>query len=144
METDLRVAILGSDLDRSLQGMVVAAGFSVLVLVVSFLPLAAGAVVEPGLVIAGFGLASWWAYDNSGLAVSVTLVSGPVIARLTYFWWVYLGRPAPVSLPLSFTGHGAWEMWLPVAVALGIIAFVTGGVVRRSRRLIPRTSQKGV
>jgi hypothetical protein len=59
METDLRVAILGSDLDRSLQGMVVAAGFSVLVLVVSFLPLAAGAVVEPGLVIAGFGLASW-------------------------------------------------------------------------------------
>lgn len=141
MEIDLQAAILGTDLSRSLQGILVAVGLSILVLAVSFLPLAAGAVVEPGLVIIGFGLASWWADDNSGLAVSVTLVSGPVIARLTYFWWLYLERPAPVSLPLSFAGHGAWEMWLPVALSLGIIAFITGVVVRRSRRLIPLTSR---
>jgi hypothetical protein len=143
METDLRAAILGTDLNRSLQGVLVGVGLSVLVLVVSFLPLAAGAVVEPGLVIVGFGLASWWAYDNSGLAVSVILVSGPVIARLTYFWWLYLGDPAPVSLPLSFAGHGAWEMWLPVALLLGSIAFTTGVVVRRSRHLILQTSRTG-
>jgi hypothetical protein len=136
MEIDLRTAVLGSDTSRSLQGIFVAVGLSVLVLVVSFLSLAAGAVVEPGLVIAGFGLASWWAYNNSGLAVSVTIVAGPVIARLTYFWWLYLGRAAPVSLPLSFAGHGAWQMWLPVALSLGIIAFATGVVVRRSRRLV--------
>jgi hypothetical protein len=142
MEIDRRTAILGTDLNRSLQGVLVAVGLSVLVLVVSFLPLAAGAVVEPGLVVVGFGLASWWAYDNSGLAVSVTLVSGPVIARLTYFWWFYLGRPAPVSLPLSFAGHGAWEMWLPVALSLSLIAFITGVVVRRSRHLIPRIGHK--
>lgn len=143
METNLQAAILGSNLNRSLQGVLVAAGLSVLVLVVSLLPVAAGAVVEAGLVFVGFGLASWWAYDNSGFAVSVILVSGPVIARLTYFWWLYLGRPAPVSLPLSFAGHGAWVMWLPLALLLGSIAFTTGVVVRRSRRLGPQTSRSG-
>jgi len=141
MEIDLQAAILGTDLSRSLQGILVAAGFSVLVLVISFLPLAAGAVVEPGLVVIGFGLASWWAYDNSGFAVCLSLVSGPVIARLAYFWWLYLGRPAPVSLPLSFSGHGAWEMWLPVTLLLGVIAFITGVAVRRSLHLIPLTTR---
>jgi hypothetical protein len=135
MEIDLPTAVLGSDTSRSWQGILVGVGLSVLVLIVSFLPLSAGAVVEPGLVIAGFGLASWWAYENSGLAISMVLVTGPVIARLTYFWWLYLGRAAPVSLPLSFAGHGAWEMWIPVALSLGVIAFVTGVVARRSRRL---------
>lgn len=86
-----------------------AVGLAVLVLIVSVLPLAAGAVVEPGLVVVGFGLASWWAYDNSGIAVSVILVLAPVVARLTYFWWLYPGQP-PVSLPLSFVGHAAREM----------------------------------
>jgi hypothetical protein len=143
METDIQAALLGADLIRSIQGMLVAVGLSVLVVLISFLPFAAGPVVEPGLVFVGFGLASWWAYDNSGLAVSVALVSGPVIARLTYFWWLYRGRPAPVALPLSFAGHGAWEMWLPVALSLGIIAFVTGLGIRRTRPLILQTSGSG-
>ncbi|WP_276273050.1 hypothetical protein [Haloarcula litorea] len=143
MGTDLRAAALGADLDRSLQGVLVAVGLSLLVLVVSFLPVAAGAVVEPGLVIVGFGLASWWAYDNSGLVVSVALVSGPVVARLTYFWWLSLGRPTPVTLPLSFAGQGAWAMWLPVALSLGVVAFAAGVVVRRGRRLVPLAARSG-
>lgn len=144
METDLQAVVLGNDLNRSLQGILCAAGLSVLVLLASFLPIAAGAIIEPGLVIVGFGLASWWAYDNDGFVVCLALVSGPVIARLTYFWWLYLGRPAPVALPLSFSGHGAWEMWLPVGLALGTVAFAVGVAVRRTRRLIPLLSRSEV
>jgi hypothetical protein len=110
-----------------------------LVLAVSFLPLAVGTVGELALVVVGFGLAGWWAYDNSGLAVSLTLVAAPVLARLTYFWWRSRGRPAPVALPLSFAGHGAWRMWLPVALSLGIVAFTAGVVARRRRGLIKKS-----
>ena len=134
MEIALRAALLGSDRERSLQGVLVAAGVSVLVLVISFLPLAAGAIVEPGLVTVGFGLASWWAYNNSGLAVSVTLMLAPVVARLTYYWWLYLGQPSPVALPLSFGGAGAWVMWIPLALSLGVIAFGAGVILRWGRQ----------
>lgn len=134
MEVDLRAALLGTSRGRSVQGIVVAAGLAALVLAVSFLPFAVDTVLDLGLVIGGFGLASWWAYVNDGLAVSVALVLGPVGARLTYYSWIYLDRPAPVALPLSFGGHGAWEMWIPLAVVLGVIAFVVGVTYRWGRR----------
>lgn len=140
MEIDLHTALVGTDRERSLQGILVAAGVSALVLVISFLPLSAGAIVEPGLVIVGFGLASWWAYDNSGLTVSVTLMLAPVVARLTYYWWLYLGQPSPVALPLSFGGAGAWEMWIPLALLLGVIAFEAGVILRWGRRFVARKS----
>ena len=140
MAVDIRTALFGRDRERSLQGVLVAAGVSALVLVVSFLPLAAGAVLEPGLVVAGVGLASWWAYDNSGLAVSVTLILAPVVARLTYYWWLYLDQPSPVALPLSFGGAGAWEMWVPLALLLGVIAFGAGVTLRWGRRFVARES----
>jgi hypothetical protein len=139
MEVDFRAAVFGTDSTRSLQGGFVAAALAVLVLVVSFLPLAVGTVGELGLVAVGVGLAGWWAYDNSGLAVSLALVAAPVGARLAYFWWRSRGRPAPVALPLSFTGHGAWQMWLPVALSLGVVAFVAGVVIRRGQGLIGRS-----
>lgn len=141
MEIDLRTALLGSDQKQSLQGVLVAAGVSAFVLVISFLPLAAGALVEPGLVIAGFGLASWWAYDNSGLVVSVTLILAPVVARLTYYWWLYLDQPSPVALPLSFSGTGAWEMWVPLALLLGAIAFAAGVILRWGRQFVAGKSE---
>ena len=84
MEIDPSVALVGDDRVRSLQGIFVATGSFVLVLAVSFLPFVPSAIIEPGLVVLGFGLAIWWAYDNSGLAVSVALVGAPVVARLTY------------------------------------------------------------
>jgi hypothetical protein len=140
MEIDLRTALVGSDRERSLQGVLVAAGVSAFILVISFLPLTAGGIVEPGLVIVGFGLASWWAYDNSGLAVSVTLILAPVVARLTYYWWLYLDQPSPVALPLSFGGIGAWEMWVPLALLLGVIAFGAGVTLRWGRRFVARES----
>jgi hypothetical protein len=49
MKIDLRTALVGSDRERSLQGVLLAAGVSALVLVISFLPLTAGAIVEPGI-----------------------------------------------------------------------------------------------
>lgn len=134
MEIDLRTAIFGRDHHRSVQGVLMAAVVSALVLGISFLPVAAGALVEPGLVILGFLLASWWAYDNSGLAISVTLMLAPVTARLAYHWGVHLDQPAPVALPLSFSGVGAWEMWVPLALLLGAIAFGTGLILRRGRQ----------
>jgi len=140
MEIDLRTALVRSDRERSLQGVLVAAGVSALILVISFLPLTAGGIVEPGLVIVGFGLASWWAYDNSGLAVSVTLILAPVVARLTYYWWLYLDQPSPVALPLSFGGIGAWEMWVPLALLLGVIAFGAGVTLRWGCRFVGRES----
>ena len=136
MEIDLRTVLFGSDQEQSLQGVLVAVGVSALVLVISFLPLAAGAIVEPGLVIVGFGLASWWAYDNSGLAISILLILAPVTARLTYYWWLYLGQPPPVTLPLSFGGTGAWGMWIPLAILLGIIAFGAGVILRWGRQFV--------
>ncbi|MDS0243184.1 MULTISPECIES: hypothetical protein [Haloferacaceae] len=141
MEIDLRTALVGSDRKRSLEGVLVAAGVSALVLVISLLPLTAGAIVEPGLVIIGFGLASWWAYDNSGLAVSMTLMLAPVVARLTYYWWLYLDQPSPVALPLSFGGVGAWEMWVPLALLLGVIAFGAGVILRWGHRFVARKSR---
>lgn len=136
MRTDFPTTLVGADRDRSVRGVVVAAGLSAVVLVVPFLPLAVGWVVEPGLVVVGFGLTAWWAYDNSGLAVSVAPVSLPVAGRLTYYWWYYLGRPAPVALPLSFGGHGAWETWVPLAAFLGTVAFGVGALLRRVRRFV--------
>ncbi|WP_141212529.1 hypothetical protein [Halorubrum sp. Hd13] len=135
MEVALRTALLGSDQKRSLQGVLTAAGVSVLVLIIPFLPLAGGVIVEPGFVIVGFGLASWWAYDNSGLAISVLLILAPVIARLTYYWWLYRNQPSPVALPLSFDGVGAWKMWIPLGLLLGILAFGVGVIVRRGRQV---------
>jgi hypothetical protein len=84
---------------------------SALALDISFLPLAAGAIVEPGLVISGVGLSSWWANDNSELAISVILMLAPVIARLTHYWWLSLDQPSPVALPLSFGGVGVSLRW---------------------------------
>jgi len=137
---DLRPAVFGRDRHRSAQGVLVAVGVSALTLVVSFLPVAAGAIVEPGLVVLGFLLAGWWAYDNSGLAISVTLVVAPVVARLASHWWVYLDQPSPVALPLSFGGAGAWQMWVPLALLLGGTAFGTGVVLRRGRKLAAGTA----
>jgi len=134
MEVNLRIALFGSDQERSVQGVLMAAGVSALVLGISFLPVAAGAIVEPGLVIVGFGLASWWAYDNSGLAISALLVLASVAARLTYYWWLSLGQPSPVALPLSFDGIGAWEMWVPLALLLGVTAFGAGVILRWGRK----------
>jgi hypothetical protein len=144
MRIDLRVAMLGINQDRSRQGILVAIGLAVLVLVVSVFSLVADPAVEAGLVLVGFGLASWWAYDNSGLVVSVSLVLAPVVARLTYFWRQYVEQPAPVSLPLSFEGHGAWEMWVPLALLLGVVAFVFGVSIRRSHRFITLYTKSGV
>jgi len=141
MGIDPRTALFGSDQERSLQGVLIAVGVSALVLVISFLPLAAGAVVEPGLVIVGFVLASWWGYNNSGLAISVLIMIAPVIARLTYYWWLYLDQPTPVALPLSFGGAGAWEMWIPSALLLGVIAFGAGVILRRGRQFVVGTSR---
>ena len=93
-------------------------------------------VLEHVLVIVGFGLASWWAYDNSGLAVSVALVGAPVAARLTYYWWLYLDQPSPVALPLSFGGSGAWKLWIPLALLLGVIAFGLGVTLCWTHRFI--------
>ena len=134
MEIDLRTALLGRDQDRSVQGVLLAVAVSALILIISFLPVAVGAIVEPALVIAGLVLASWWAYDNSGLAISVILVIAPVVARLTYYWWYYRDQPSPIALPLSFGGAGAWEMWVPLALLLGVIAFGAGVTLRRARR----------
>jgi hypothetical protein len=136
MEIDPSVALVGDDRVRSLQGIFVATGSFVLVLAVSFLPFVPGAIIEPGLVVLGFGLAIWWAYDNSGLAVSVALVGAPVVARLTYYWWLYLDEPSPVALPLSFEGSGAWELWIPLALLLGVIAFGVGVSLRWTRLFI--------
>jgi len=131
MDVDVTTVTLGSDRRRARQGVAVGGVLALAVLSVSFAPVAAGWVLEPGLVIVGFGTAAWWAYDNSGLAVSVALVLAPVLARLAYYWWRYLDEPAPVALPLTFGGRGAWQGWVPLAVLLGVVAFAVGGGVRR-------------
>jgi hypothetical protein len=131
MEADVTGIVLGNDRRRASQGLVVAGGLALVVLAGSFAPVAAGRVLEPGLVLVGFGTAAWWAYDNSGLAVSVALVLAPVLARLAYYWWRYLDEPAPVALPLTFAGRGAWQGWVPLAVLLGIVAFSIGVGTRR-------------
>ncbi|WP_276260956.1 hypothetical protein [Haloglomus litoreum] len=135
MDIDLRAALVGSDRERSLAGVAVAAGLYLLVLTLSMLPVSVGAVLEPGLVVVGVGLAGWWAYENSGFAVAVALVLFPVLARLTYYSWLYAGRALPVALPLSFGGGGAWEMWVPLAVGLGTVAFGLGVLARWGRRV---------
>ena len=130
MNIDLRTLLIGRNTHHSLTGVVVASGLFGAVLLTSFLPVSVGWVLEPGLVVTGFGLAGWWAYRNSGLAVSVTLVLFPVLGRLSYYSWLYAGRPSPVALPLSFSGIGAWEMWVPVAIFLGSAAFGVGSLLR--------------
>jgi hypothetical protein len=134
MEIDLRTAVFGCDQDRSLQGVLMAVGVSALILLISFLPVAVAAIVEPGLVLVGLVLAGWWAYDNSGIAISLILMTAPVTARLTYYWWLYRDQPSPVGLPLSFGGVGAWKMWVPLALLLGVIAFGAGVILRRGRQ----------
>jgi hypothetical protein len=131
MEGTVTTVALGRDRRRSRQGVAVAGGLSLAVLVVSFAPVAAGWILEPGLVIVGVGTAAWWAYDNGGLAVSVVLVMAPVLARLAYYWWRYLDEPAPVALPVTFAGRGAWKLWVPLALLLGIVAFAVGWGLRR-------------
>lgn len=135
MNIDPRSAILGSDRTRSLEGIAVATGLYGVVLVISFLPVSAGWLLEPGLVIVGVGLASLWAYENSGLAVSIVLVLFPVLGRLTYYSWLSVGRPVGIALPLSFGGAGAWEMWITLAVFLGTVAFELGILLRWSLHL---------
>lgn len=145
MEVDLRAALAGSDRVRSLAGLTVATGLYAGVLGLSFaaeLPgvPGLGAVLEPGGVLAGVALAGWWAYRNSGLAVSIALVLGPVLGRLSYHAWAtaYGGEPAVVALPLSFQGHGSWELWVPLAALLGALAFAAGVLVRWTSRRVGR------
>ena len=137
MGVDLRAALVGSDRARSVRGLTAAGGLTLSVLAASVLPASVGAVLEPGLVVVGFGLACWWAYRNSGLAVSVAFVLGPVLARLAYwvayYSWLRTGRAQPVALPLSFGGRGAWTLWIPLAVLLGVVAFGVGVLLRRVR-----------
>jgi hypothetical protein len=142
MGADLRASLLGSDWEQSLAGVTVAASLYAVVLALSFVAElpgvpGLGALLEPGGVLAGVALAGWWAYRKGGLVVSVALVLGPVLGRLTYHAWAiaYGGEPAVVALPLSFQGHGSWELWVPFAALLGLLAF-GGGVLARwaSRR----------
>lgn len=95
--------------------------------------------LEPGLVIVGMGLATWWAYQNSGLTISIVLVLFPVLARLTYYSWLYTGRSVGIAFPLNFGGAGAWEMWVPLAAFLGTVAFELGVLLRWGRRIRFRT-----
>jgi hypothetical protein len=145
MVVDLRAALVGSDRDRSLAGVTVAAGLYAAVLVFSFAPEllpvpGLGAVVEPGGVLAGVALAGWWGYRNSGLVVGVALVLGPVLARLTYYAWLFAYRrpSSPVALVGSFGGSGSWEFWVPVAALLGLLAFAAGVLVRWAGRWMGR------
>lgn len=147
MAVDLRAALLGSDREQSLAGITVAAGLYAVVLAFSvapeLLPLPGlGAVLEPGGVLAGVALAGWWAYRNSGLVVSVVLVLGPVLGRLTYYAWLFAyHRPSsPVALIGSFGGGGSWEFWGPFAVLLGVLAFGGGVLVRWGRRVVDERS----
>lgn len=147
MQVDLRAAPFGSDRVRSLEGVTVATGLYALVMALSFAPdllsvSGLGAVLEPGGVLAGVALAGWWAYRNSGLVVSVTLVLGPVLGRLTYYAWMfaYNDSGAPVALILSFGGGGSWEFWVPFAVLLGVLAFGVGVAIRWVQRLIDGSS----
>lgn len=147
MEINLRVAVEGRDRSYSLAGVAVAAGFAIFVLLLSFSPLSVGIYHELLLVLVGVGLAVWWAYRNSGLGVSITLVLGPVLARLTY-WEVYYSvlHPRggePIALPLSFGGHGAWEMWIPLSMLLSVLAFEAGVLSRWGVRLV-RSSANSV
>jgi hypothetical protein len=134
MGINLRAAIVGGDRRYSVPGAAVAAGLAVFILLLSFSPLSIGIYHELLLVPVGIGLAVWWAYRNSGLGVSLMLVLGPVLARLTY-WEVYHSMlrsevGEPVALPLSFGGHGAWEMWIPFSLLLGVLAFEAGVLSR--------------
>jgi len=145
MEVDLRAAAVGADRVRSLEGITVATGLYALVLGSSFLgelpgmP-GLGAVLEPGGVLAGVGLAGWWAHRNSGLVVSIALVLGPVLGRLTYYAWLFAYEEggAPVALILSFGGGGSWRAWIPLAMALGVLAFGCGVAARWGRGVVAR------
>jgi hypothetical protein len=148
MDVDLRGALLGSDREQSLAGVTVAAGLYAAVLALSFAPgllpvPGLGAVVEPGCVLASIALAGWWAYRNSGLVVSVALVLGPVLGRLTYYAWLFAyHRPSsPVALIGSFGGAGSWGFWVPFAVLLGVLAFGGGVLVRWGRQAVDRRSR---
>lgn len=145
MGVDLRAALLGRDREQSLAGVTVAASLYALTMALSFAPEllpvpGVGAVLEPGGVLAGVALAGWWSYRNSGLAVSVVLVLGPVLGRLTYYAWTFAyDEPgAPVALVLSFGGHGSWEFWVPFALLLGFLAFGAGVATRWGRRVATR------
>jgi hypothetical protein len=148
MQVDLRVAILGSDRVRSLEGVATAAGLYAIILLGSFVAEVPsvpglGAILEPGGVLAGVALAGWWAYRNSGFVVSIVLVLGPVLGRLTYYAWrfAYGSRGAPVALIGSFGGTGSWKFWVPLAVLLGAIAFGVGVAARWGRRLVDGQSR---
>lgn len=146
MGVDLRAAAFGSDWERSLMGVTVAASLYGVVLALSFAPEflpvpGLGAILEPGGVLAGVALAGWWAYRNSGLVVSVVLVLGPVLGRLTYYAWViaYGGHFNAPALILSFGGSGSWAFWVPFAVLLGLLAFGGGAMVRWTGRWVGGT-----
>lgn len=147
MAVDLRAALLGSDREQSLAGVTVAAVLYAVVLAFSvapeLLPLPGlGAVLEPAGGLAGVALAGWWAYRNSGLVVSVVLVLGPVLGRLTYYAWLfaYHRSGSPVALVGSFGGAGSWEFWVPFAVLLGVLAFGGGVLVRWGQRVVDEGS----
>lgn len=142
MNGALRTVLIGRGLHHSLRGIAIAAGMYGFVLLASFLPISVGELLEPGLVVVGIGLASWWAYNNSGVAVCVSLVLFPVLGRLTYYSWLYTGRPSPVALPLSFNGTGAWAMWIPLSVVLGVVAFGVGAFLRRVNSSVETGTQR--
>lgn len=142
MNGALRTVLIGRGLHHSLRGIAIAAGMYGFVLLASFLPISVGELLEPGLVVVGIGLASWWAYNNSGVAVCVSLVLFPVLGRLTYYSWLYTGRPSPVALPLSFSGTGAWAMWIPLSVVLGVVAFGVGAFLRRVNSSVETGTQR--
>jgi hypothetical protein len=142
MALDLPSPLFGRELERSGRAILLAVGVSTLVLASSFLSLGSSALIEPALVIVGFAMASWSAYHNSGLVISEILMLSPVIARLSYFSWLSANQPSPVALPLSFRGSGAWEMWIPVALVLGLVGFGVGVLLRRSRQFAAGTARQ--
>ncbi len=124
----VRDATLGADSRATRRALAVAAAPFALTAAVAFVSelasLPAGELSLYGVVLLGVVLAAASACRNGGLAVCWLLALSPAVGPLA----VYRGfKPvrdsAPVALPLSFSGVGAWAFRVPAALLLGTLAF---------------------
>lgn len=82
-------------------------------------------------VLLGVSFAIISAYHHSGLVVSWLLVLAPVCGPLVFYQWLMNQKGVgPVGLIGSFYGHGAPGFYVPLAFALGTLAFGLGISVR--------------
>lgn len=132
---NVRRTILGGRPSSSRYGVGIALGlflFTGVVTLVSEVVFHTGPeLVLYAFVLLGVFLSVVFAYLNSGILASLSLVSGPVCGPLAFYGWKTLSeQQAPPALAFSFYGYGAVAFWVPFALFLGIPGFGCGVLVR--------------